>query len=432
MIDTGIINMFYFYTIKSKAAVETIRVRLNDMTVDPKILQKAVEKSVDRFYFFGLTPVLDENGCVFFDKNTRPVEVYPDDGTFAYLGTADCNGYLFRVMYTDNTVGLSFFHAITDGRGSIAFLVSVLYHYLTLSGLDISSEGIICDVLPEDGSERDILTDQIPEKLDHEWAQMPGEVFVLPEENVLNKTPYTKKIDLCFPVKELLDKAKEYSATPLPLVSVLCGIAMDGVYDTQDKSIVSSVLVDMHDMQQSRALSNYCCNVFLPLEGDVRRAGIQEAIDDQKRWMEKVNTPANLFGKLAELKKMEPLIRKTPLNDPRYLMAAMKKDDNVGKAKATYFLTNVGKIRFPKDLMKYIDIDECDFNSMNAGSNPIVSLMSIGDKGHIYVTQNFESTAFAESLCKVLNDNGISAVYTDCGQIRADSVDPARFAKAVC
>ncbi|MBO4395066.1 MAG: hypothetical protein J5819_01815 [Eubacterium sp.] len=427
MIDTGIINMFYFYTIKAKATVERNRVQLKGITVDPEILREAVKKAVDRNEYFALTPVLDKNGCVFFEKNTQPVEVYPDDDTYVNLGTAESNGYLFRTLYTEHSIGVSHFHAITDGRGGIAFLVSVLYYYFTMTGHTIDPTGILCDELPMDASEQDILTDQIPEELELNSVSIPGDVFVIPEENTLAKTPFTKRIDICFPARELIEKTRSYSATPVPFVSVLAGKALDRLYDVGEHTIVSSVLVDMHEIQKSRALSNYCCNVFLPLVSEVREDEMQAAIDDQKEWMERINTSENLFTKLASLKQMEPVIRKTPLNDPGYLKEAMKKDAKVGKAKTTYFLTNVGRIRFPEDMMAYIDMEGCEFYSMNTGFIPILSLMTVGDTGHIYVTQNSESTAFAEMVCTLLNENGINASVRDTILIQADRVKPTEF-----
>ncbi len=426
MIDTGIINMFYFYAIKAKAEVERNRVRLKGIAVDPEVLRQAVQKAVDRNYYFGLTPVLNAAGQVFFEKNKKPVEVYPDNDTYAVLGTEETNGYLFRVLYTKDSIGVSHFHALSDGRGAIAFLVSILYYYLTLTGHTVSPQGVLCDKTPEEASERDILTDQIPEGLTYKGADIPGEVFVVPEGNALMKTPYTKKIDIAFPAKQLLSKAKEYDATPVPFVSVLAGRAIDRVYGVGEQTVTASVLVDMHEMNHSRALSNYCSNLYLPLTADVRDGGMKEAVDDQKRWLVESNTPDKLFAKLCELKMMEPMMRKTPLNDPQFLKAAMKGDAKVGKARATYFLTNVGKVRFPADMTEFID--SCDFNSMNTGTNPILSLMTLGDKGHIYVTQNFEALDLAEAICAVMNENAIDAVCTDCGLTRADTVEPARFA----
>ena len=65
---------------------------------------------------------------------------------------------------------------------------------------------------------------------------------------------------------------------------------------------------------------------------------------------------------------------------------------------------------------------------MNTGSNPILSLMSVGDVGHIYITQNYESMAFADMLCQVLNENEVHAEIADTVVVQADCVKPAEFA----
>ena len=72
-------------------------------------------------------------------------------------------------------------------------------------------------------------------------------------------------------------------------------------------------------------------------------------------------------------------------------------------------------------------MEGCEFYSMNTGFIPILSLMTVGDTGHVYVTQNSEGTAFAEMICTLLQEDGIQAVIRDTILVQADSVKPSEF-----
>ena len=424
LIDTGIINMFYFYSVKEKATVDSATITLN-IPIEPECLKKAVEKAIKRNYYFGLTPVLNERGEVFLEENREAVAVYPDDGSFCDLGTKDSNGYMFKVFYSGNSIRLEVFHVLTDGRGMDAFMKSVVYYYLTLSGHDINSEGMIMtDEMPVDPTETIPLTDTIPRDYDKNKKFHAENVFVIPEDYKYIKTPYQKIIDISFPAEQFIAVTKKYKTTPMPLLGAWMNQVLRSLYNVGGKNIVISVPVDMREMNGSKSLGNYCGSIAI--EASDKRAGdsTEEQIADIRDQLKAKAVPEILYEKIAELKQAEDMIRQTPLDSKEDFEALLKRSEE-GPARNTYTLTNVGKLRFPKDMEAYIaDYDMC---GMYSGKGIVLGAYTFGDTGHWLISQNFESVSIAKELCEKAKEAGIDAGLTDKGTVRLDSVRTYRF-----
>ena len=424
LIDTGIINMFYFYSIKAKATVDSAAISLS-VPIEPEILRQAVEKAMKRNYHFGLTPVLDEQGRVFLKENRMPVAVYPEDGTYCDLGTKDSNGYLFKVFYTEHSIRLEVFHVLTDGRGLDLFLKAIVYHYLTLTGHTINGEGmILTDEVPVDPTEQIALTNTVP--IDYQLTKpyRAENVFVIPEEYAHIATPFQKIVDITFPAVQLIAVTKQYRTTPMPLLGAWMNQALRSLYDVGEQTIVISVPVDMREMNHSKALGNYCGSIAIESQAKWADAAIEEQLGDLQAQLAAKAVPEVLYEKLAELKRAENMIRQTPIDSKEAFEALLAKSGE-GEARNTYTLTNIGKLRFPKDIEALMmGYDMC---GMYSGKGVVLGAYTYGDTGHLLISQNFDSTAIAEKLCAQAKEAGIDAVWQDRGLVRLDSVRPYRF-----
>lgn len=424
MIDTGIINMFYFYAGKAKPMVDFIEVTLN-IPVEPGLLREAVEKAVHRYDDFGLTPVLDERGQVFLRKNTMPVAVYPDDGNYCDLGTEETGGYLFRVFYTKNTMRLEVSHVLTDGRGMDAFLKTILYYYLTLSGHAIDTEGmVLTDDVPRDATERIPLTDTIPEDFQLRGRYRAENVFVVPEDYVYLDSPFEKRVDITFPAHQLLAVTKEYGMTPAPLLMAWMNQVLRNLYDVGEQTIIASVPVDMREMNHSKALGNYCGSISIESQPQWATRSVEEQMKDLREKIKTQAVPDVLYEKLAELKQAEPMIRQTPIGSKEAYEALRQKAES-GEARNTYTLTNVGRVRFPKAMEAFCT--DCSMLGMYSEKGFVLGTYTFGDTGHIQLTQNFESMAIAKKLCEKAKEAGIDTQCHDLGLVRMDSMCTYRF-----
>lgn len=112
--------------------------------VDPLILQKSLELSIDRF------PTLKvklKKGLFWFyfehNDNKPMIEEESPNICRMFNYTKDNNGYLFRLSYFGKRIALETFHSLTDGTGALEFLKSIVYNYLKLRDVQFEGEEIL-------------------------------------------------------------------------------------------------------------------------------------------------------------------------------------------------------------------------------------------------------------------------------------------------
>ena len=111
--------------------------------VDPALLAEALENTIERFKVF---KVRLRTGIFWYylEENRRMPEVFPESPyLLSPIEPYANNGYLFRVSYFENKIGLEVFHSLTDGYGAMQFLKALVYTYLRLCGHEIDPEGLI-------------------------------------------------------------------------------------------------------------------------------------------------------------------------------------------------------------------------------------------------------------------------------------------------
>ena len=107
--------------------IETV---LNE-TVDPALLQQAVDMVLSRFPGFDLRM---RSGIFWYymEENGKPAPrvIEEDDYPCRYINRNKNNSYMFRVTYYKQRINLEVFHALADGTGGFAFMRELCYQYL--------------------------------------------------------------------------------------------------------------------------------------------------------------------------------------------------------------------------------------------------------------------------------------------------------------
>ena len=119
------------------------------------------------------------------------------------------NEPLYRVVIKENRISVEFIHILTDGRGAMEYLKSLLYTYLTLTGRKISNPGeIILPGMPvseeefEDGYNKFFRKLPSPAKLVKAWH--------LPFK--LNEKPRLKVLHAEVNLEEMLKVSRKYQS----------------------------------------------------------------------------------------------------------------------------------------------------------------------------------------------------------------------------
>ena len=90
-------------------------------TIDKRLLQQALELTIDRFPTF---KVKLRRGLFwyYFDENNNIPFVREESSYICnYLNPKNNNLFLFTVSYYDRRITLEIFHSITDGTGGLEF-----------------------------------------------------------------------------------------------------------------------------------------------------------------------------------------------------------------------------------------------------------------------------------------------------------------------
>ena len=266
-----------------------IRVRFDmKKPIDLQKFQTAANRAVQCYPEFSVRPVI-KDGRVFYEENLKPVKLAPDDGKRLYFGTDGedgTNGYLFVFLYGEKHVTLSLFHGITDARGMIAYVITVLWNYVVsvypwvrIAGSKrFTKHGVRISPAPyydmDETERRDPLT----------AFAGPGDpidlidgdkLFRMPPEQFDRDDPSCRLLNLEISNKAFLQKTKELGTSFGPLLAAIVAEAVARAYDIGDKTVSVVLTADPRKQFDTFSFGNMAYNVPRPetaAEGPLRQA----------------------------------------------------------------------------------------------------------------------------------------------------------------
>ena len=124
-------KIFPMSTGKKYSTVFRLSVVLKE-EIQPEILQKAVDKTLEEYEFF---KVRMKAGFFWYylEHNTKsPIIEEERDYPCKYIDPKTNKGYLFKVTYFKSKINIDIFHALTDGNTGTTFFREIVYNYLEL------------------------------------------------------------------------------------------------------------------------------------------------------------------------------------------------------------------------------------------------------------------------------------------------------------
>ena len=117
-----------------------------DEKIDPAILQKALNSTIERVPFFNYRL---RSGFFWYyldkQKNIPSVQMDVRNPCSRMLRKSEDHS-LFRIRYYENRIALEVFHSLTDGTGAIHFLATLAAEYLQLSKrIYVEPKGFVLD-----------------------------------------------------------------------------------------------------------------------------------------------------------------------------------------------------------------------------------------------------------------------------------------------
>lgn len=370
--------ILYSYT-KTKTWNQTYRISvLLKSEVDGEILKQAVRKLRYRFPTFY---VRLSDGFLWKHFKAAPVdvdEIVLHNNDFCSPVDAETKyAPLFRIHYYEKRISLDIFHGITDGRGAVIFLKTLLAAYLGLLGFDIpAAEGVLS--LDDEPTEEE-LTDGYIKFYDKSKGKLPrGEKVAYQHYIKEDDGPFTimQGKFSAFELKKVT-KSMGVSVTEY-LAALYCYSYYVNKSAESRKPIKIQFPVDLRNIFGLQTLRNFSLVLTITLPNRDERYSFNEVLEitakeiakakDKELLQKMINTNASDAQML--ITKYSPSVLKKPFILAGFLL--------YGERLMTSPISNLGVIKVPEEMAKHIDYFDATIgatkkNAINA------SVIAFGD-----------------------------------------------------
>ena len=275
-----------------------------------------------------------------------------------YMSHKEMRKCAFRVIVYKERIAIEFFHSLTDGTGALIFLKNLVAEYLEQKykinipleyGILNRNESPLEEEL-EDCFLKNASKYQASRKDTNAW-HMTG---VLEKDDFLHLT--------CFKlsVKECLDLAHKYNSTMTAFVSAVMMMALYNLQNEKNpivkkqKRIKVLIPINLRTLFKCNTLRNFAMYTIPEIDPRLGEYTFTEIIEIVKHKMGMEFTTKHMSRVIATNVNDEknPLVRLIPLPLKNTVMKTIF--DIVGERKSCLSLSNLGQIKIPLVMEKYI------------------------------------------------------------------------------
>ena len=411
-------KFYYFASGRVHTFNMHMRIFLNEEP-DEKILRSAIRKTLYVFPEMAIRPVIGSDGGLYFQKNDGEPAIFEENGDVHALGSDETNGYLFCVLLGEKSITVSFFHGLSDFVGNWSFICTILYHYASMSGIDVRWDKWI-------RLSRDFYDEMDEEERDDPYLKFSkasgeqsgnGSVFRIPELKYPEDFEMIHSYDVIMHTKDIFDKTKELETSFVPLLTAGIGRALNNAYNTGDTPVVTSVPVDLHGLYDTRTTANFSDSLMLKMTSP-DAFGIKELCADLKDQMKRQLNRRFFSDKMSRvINRIDTYERKE--RDIEKISKSVFAEQV--KPTRTYMLTYPGRIC----LSAGYDPIVAGFNMepIVRNTEPVMFAGDYGEEFRIRICQDFDSKRAAEAIAYEMENIGINASFSDAGLLSGDYVD---------
>ncbi len=323
-------------------------------------IREAVEITSQRFPYFSVSL---GSGIFwhFLEFNDKPPRIQAEEEIpCTAFAVNRKNEPLYRVIISGKRISVEFTHILTDGGGAIEYLKSLLFTYLTLTGIHITSPGDI--ILPgtpvseeeyEDGYIKFFQKLPPPPKLIKAW-HLPF---------MLNERPRLRVLTAEVGVDEILEISRKHNVSVTEYFVSVYFLALQKIFMTgktkgkKDKRKVLriEIPVNMRKKFPSRTMRNF--SLFVLPEIDVRLGAytfeeILRSVHHQLQIITDIKQISRFLSSNVSYEK-KLIIRVMPLFIKKMVTAAIYR--KLASKRWTGMVTNLGQVTLPGEMEKMVD-----------------------------------------------------------------------------
>lgn len=379
--------------------------------VDVKILKSALDITVKRF-----PTIAARLRKGLFWYYLQQVECAPDikeeySYPLSFMSKDEMRRCAFRVIAYRDRIAVEFFHSLTDGTGALIFLKTLIAEYLEQKhNIEIPDEHGVLDRREKPKPEE--LEDNFPKfagkvvasRKDTNAWHMSGEVQT---DGFLNLT--------CFqlPVKETLELAHKYNSTLTVFMSAvmmkaLINLQNEKVPDVKRQKLIKLLIpVNLRQLYHSNTLRNFAMYTIPEIDPRLGEFTFEEICKLIYHKMGLEITPKYMSTIIATNVNDEknPLVRLIPLPIKNIVMKVIF--DSVGERKSCLSLSNLGLVKLPDIMKKYIR--RIDFILGAQAAAPYnCGMLSYNDTIYVNFIRKIRNAELERHFYAVLKELGLS------------------------
>jgi Uncharacterized protein containing a NRPS condensation (elongation) domain len=376
----------------------------DDEDIDPDILQTALDETLESFDVFRC--VLKRGIFWYYLENSdlRPVVKAEYKKLCDKIYDKKIKSLLFEVTYFRNRINLEVFHVLSDGTGSTHFLTMIVSRYLSIK-YNLKVPPISYDAsynqMQEDSFHK-YYTGKMKERIKQRpmACQLRGTRYADNRLRIITGTMSVKKV-------VALSREKQATVTSYMAACLLNSIGEDITMKQRKKPVALCIPVNLRNYFPSQSARNFFTKFILEYDYLHDSNDFDEVLNKvlldfkNKLTFDYLSDVLNWYTAAAHnpFAKIAPLFFKDIV-----LKAAYWKS----KLQATATLSNVGVIKLPDELEKYIK----NFSVASSSVNIQACICSYNDNLSVSFTTPFINSDIERRFFRMFTSNGIDVEIT--------------------
>ncbi len=397
-----------------------LSVRLKEKVVSSK-LEEALKDTLISIPTFAVK--LQRGFFWYYLEHNHDLPIISEDTHFPLrpINNINNNYFLFKVTYYEKRINVDFSHILTDGTGALYFLKTLVINYLKISHPKGISKKITTDAekLSIHEANDDSFLKHFDAPIDKRKVVKKNDTDAFHLRNKSRKNTIDVILgSMSVTELKMLTKEKGVTITAY-LIALLIYSIYHGryKYTKSIKPITIAVPVNLRNHFPSTSMNNFFSTIIINLDVMKKDYSFDDVLEivssEMKRELDK-DVLLNNFKNYVRLHK-NIVLRFIPLFIKDLILREVNRV--VSKRGATSSLSNIGVIKMPDEVSKYID--KFDMLSYIDNSTHLkLGICSFNDNLSISFSSALNDTEIVRTFFTALSSNGVNINISSSGGVK--------------
>lgn len=348
-----------FPAIKRKDWSNAFRVSATlDEEIDISLMERAAKDLRSRFPFYYVS--LHKGLFWYYLEETDEDIKVKDDFAYplTFMSKKELKKCCVRLLVYRKRIAAEVFHSVTDGRGGMIYLSTLLSRYLYLKyGTKVKAEGIVLDADAVPSAE------ELEESFFRYASDAPGgrkDPVCYRLHGTAEKDGFRHLTTGIVDTKKLLDTAHSYKvsvSTFLAAVMAKCIIEMQAKEKRKRKQryVKVTLPIDLRKLYGSRTLKNFTFLLNVGVDPKLGEYSFEDLCSTMYHQLKAYNTPQYMSGQISDNVRPQKnlFLRLAPLFIKNFVMRLVYM--RTGESGSCINISNMGEVTLPKEMNDHVE-----------------------------------------------------------------------------